>query len=53
LAIVRGDDRDSDVPVISNIVIGIVIAWFIIRALDRLAEFRGRFADDKNERPVE
>ena len=36
---------------IFNIVVGIVVAWFIIQGLTRLGEFLGRLSDEKNEKP--
>jgi len=52
LAFGCGSNRDSDVsPMIAQIVIGIVIAWFIIQGLTRLGEFLGKLSDDKNEKP--
>jgi len=36
---------------ISNIVIGIVIAYFIIRGLERLADFLGRNNDEPDTNP--
>jgi hypothetical protein len=54
LAVVCGRYRDSDVsPMISQIVIGIVIAWIIIQVLERLATLLERNADAKNKKPGE
>ena len=36
---------------ISNIVIGIVIAYFIIRGIERLADFLGRNNDEPDTKP--
>ena len=51
LAFGCGSDRDSDVPMISNIVIGIVIAWSIIKGLERLADLLGSNHDTENRKP--
>jgi hypothetical protein len=38
---------------VSNIVVGIVIAWIIIKVLERFGDLLERNADDKNEKPKE
>ena len=36
---------------ISDIVVGIVIAWFIIKGIERLADFLGRNNEPENTKP--
>lgn len=36
---------------VSDIVAGIVVAWFIIKGIEKVADWLGRNSDPENEKP--